>query len=61
MMKKPTLEEEDTIIEVKQDFIVSPSSHSTQSTLRTAYFLKSIASFILNPPAPPISSSVFCF
>ncbi|XP_024634575.2 uncharacterized protein [Medicago truncatula] len=55
IMKKPILEEEDTIIEVKQDFMVSPSSQ-TQSTLRTAYFLKPIANFILNPP-PPLSSS----
>ena len=46
--------EEDSIVEVKQDFMVSPSSH-TQSAL--AYLLKSIANLILKPTLPPSSSS----
>ena len=62
MTKKSTLEE-DSIVEVKQDFMVSPSSH-TQSAL--AYLLKSIANLILKPTLPPssFSSSYFstsCF
>ena len=54
---------EDTIMELKEDFMVSPSGDS-EPTLRTAHFLKPIASSIDEPPFKldqfsSTSSSVF--
>jgi len=56
MMKKKSTE--DTIMEVREDFMVSPAGDS-EATLKTAHFLKPISNFIDEPSSKlnPFSSS----
>ncbi|KAK2387267.1 serine/threonine-protein phosphatase 7 long form protein [Trifolium repens] len=62
-MNEPPLDLDDTIMEVREDFMLSPAGDS-KPTLRTAHFLKPIANTIEEPafevnPFSSSASSVF--
>jgi hypothetical protein len=48
-MNEPPLDLDDTIMEVREDFMLSPAGDS-KPTLRTAHFLKPISNTIHEPP-----------
>jgi len=50
MMKNKEPETEDTIIEEREDFMLSSVVRETHPTLRTAHFLKPISNFIQEQP-----------
>jgi len=57
--QQPLMEEDNTIMEVRESFMLSPSSsvNAKEPTLRNAHFLKPLLSKELNQPPPPPSSS----